>query len=690
MTRWWPERIPLRLRFYFRAAFLLLALATIALALSELREERRLAHQSFRDVYARNVEQITARLQHPSGQLALLNPSLGAAALAPLHPLVLPFSAIDFDDRAKAQQAAEMAGCLVQYPNHAQLCVAVGNNPVAGGYIYAVGTLATGALATHATGDADLSAAHRLRVDVSMRGQVFQWIAPLEPELEQKRSGFRGRLPGFALDADGRAAALPDHDFRGWLWQDGRCLDAAATVPACLRRAFYSVRLPVQLFQREFEDSSQVVWPPRDLGEIRVRVRVLGPGSDAPLFDSDQPGAVAPFALADLRAQLLQGVTLRIRRTGEAAASDLFVLKAAADASAQPSRLVGAIIHRLPVEGEGQALASRRLVSTPVGDFDVLYSADLSSVDRALAQVAGRLALFVAALVAAIALTWAAIEFRIIHRITRLTQRAASVQRQDQAGATPAQAPAQAPDFNDLRSGDELGLLAGVLSDLLHRVREDARREQVRAEQAQVMWRAVGHEIMAPLQSLAALHASPGDPELRYIERMRQAVRVLYGSASPSEAIGSASMQLGTLELGGFLATVAANAAHAGIHDVTYSGADAPITVTADEYPLEDVIAHVLSNADRHREPGTAIGIGVARRGASAEVRIRNKGPRIDAAMLERIFEYGVSDGAAGGDGARLGQGLYVARTYMAKMGGRIVAANTDDGVEFLLSLPLA
>ena len=36
------------------------------------------------------------------------------------------------------------------------------------------------------------------------------------------------------------------------------------------------------------------------------------------------------------------------------------------------------------------------------------------------------------------------------------------------------------------------------------------------------------------------------------------------------------------------------------------------------------------------------------------------------------------------------GQGLFVAKTYMAKMGGTIGAANTGDGVTFTLALPRA
>jgi len=686
MMRWWPGRVPLRLRVFFRGAFLLLGLATVALALSELRDEKQISYRSYQEVFDKNAQQIIARLQHPSGQLALLNPSLPGAALTPLRPLVLPFSAIDFDDKAKAEQAAEMAGCLVQYPNHAQLCIAVGNNPVAGGFIYAVGAFASGALITHSLGDQELSHAHRVLVDVSMRGQVYEWIAPLEAEPSQGRSGFRGRLTGFAVDAQGHLSKRPDREFRGWLWQDGRCLQAAAATAGadCLRRSFFSVRLPVGLFQEELGENPTAVWPPPDLSEILVRVRAYAPGDAEALFDSNRPGASAPFALLDLKAQLLAGETLQIRRLSERGASAVISLTGQDETSAQPPRLLGAVIRRLPVEGYAQALTAHQTVTTPLGDYEVVLSGDLHSVDRSLGVVAARQALSIGGMLLAILLTWVAIELRIIRRITTLTKRAAAVKSSTQAPE------GLQPDLEDLRGSDELGLLAGVLADLLQRVNEDAKREQIRAEQEKDMWHAVGHEIMAPLQSLVALHSAPGDPSQRYIERMRQAVRVLYGSASPSEAILSAALQLRTLDIQTFLQNVADNASHAGIEHVEFSGVGRPVIVKAEENALEDVITHILSNADRYRNTGSPIRLSLRSSADSAEVRIHNQGQPIDATLLRKIFEYGFSDIHAGEKQGHRGQGLYVARTYMAKMGGTVEALNVADGVEFVLTLAMA
>ncbi len=110
----------------------------------------------------------------------------------------------------------------------------------------------------------------------------------------------------------------------------------------------------------------------------------------------------------------------------------------------------------------------------------------------------------------------------------------------------------------------------------------------------------------------------------------------------------------------------------------------------ADEHSLEDVVTHVLRNADRHRTPGTPIRITLAAEGQGVQMALHNQGAAIPEDNLGRIFEYGVSDAPDAAAAGRRGQGLFVARTYMAKMGGTIVARNEADGVAFVLTLPRA
>jgi len=111
--------------------------------------------------------------------------------------------------------------------------------------------------------------------------------------------------------------------------------------------------------------------------------------------------------------------------------------------------------------------------------------------------------------------------------------------------------------------------------------------------------------------------------------------------------------------------------------------------VRADPFSLEDVVTHILRNAQRHRTPGTPITILLQPRDRLALVQIHNFGPAIPADILDRIFEYGVGGAAPGDTDGRRGQGLFVVRTYMAKMGGTVTASNRDEGVVFELSIPL-
>ncbi len=194
---------------------------------------------------------------------------------------------------------------------------------------------------------------------------------------------------------------------------------------------------------------------------------------------------------------------------------------------------------------------------------------------------------------------------------------------------------------------------------------------------------------MSPLQSLMVLHGAPGDPGHRYIQRMQQAVHVLYGTASPAEALEAADVTAGRLDLDAFLRHVADNAHFAGIDQVVYAGGTGPVIVRADEFALEDVVTHILRNANRYRPAGTAITLALQASESTASATLTNQGATIAEDLLERIFELGVSDPSLpplASEGGHRGQGLFVAKTYMAKMGGTISVHNTADGVAFTLT----
>ncbi|BBB58822.1 hypothetical protein UNDKW_0549 [Undibacterium sp. KW1] len=678
-----------RLRILFRGVFLLLALATVGLALSVLQQEKQLSYNNYQSNFNKTRLQISATLRHPAGQLALLNPPADAKR-ASLRPLLLPYSAIDFDDQNKVQQAIAMSGCLVQYGNEGALCSGIGNNPWAGGFIYIAGNFNSSQLVSHKRGNESLTQAHRLKVSVSLRGQTYRWIAPFEEEIAPARQnqGVRGRWTGFNESEANKPNARPVKDFRGWAWQQAICnqADQDDNDADCQKNTFFSLRLPIPVLQEALFEKKRPVWPPQDLDKMEVSIAVLPPESDTALLDSKSTPTATPFSLKDLQDNLLPGETLRIRKRdaqdSKDSKDDLINLTGIVEQSDESWNIITRLIRRLPVDEYDVPLESRETISTPLANYEVLLKGDVRSVSKSLSVVASRVSWFVGAMLLALTLAWLLIEVSIIRRITLLTKRAVSLSKTMKGAGELEQF-----DISDLRSPDELGVLASCLHDLLRRVKEDVERETIRTEQEKEMWHAVGHEIMSPLQSLMALHGTADNQSNRYISRMQQAIRVLYGSASPSEAFQSTVLQVSEIDITLFLKNVADNAPMVDIPDVVYQGPDEVIMVKADEYSLEDVVTHVLRNAQRYRKTDSSISIRLQDSETAVTITIHNDGPHIAEDLIDKIFEYGVSDQHDSGANGNRGQGLFVAKTYMAKMGGTINVQNVDQGVSFVLTL---
>jgi two-component system OmpR family sensor kinase len=682
--------VAFRRRIIVRAVFLLLAVATLALAVELLQEEKERSVRNYDASLGKTLAEVSARLRHPAGQLALLNPGR-AQPQAPLRPLLLPYAALDFDDQSKASQAVETAGCSVQYPDGSSICVGIGNNPYAGGFIYLVGSFQAPPLVSRERGELSISDVHRARVSLTQGGQTQRWIAPFERLGEPDAPLVRGRLTGFVDDrANSEALPLlanPVRDFRGWLWQSGRCADPAGDIASCPRRTFFSIRLPVEAYREALFGNKRPVWPPADLDRTLVHLQMLAPDSTVPLFDSNAPGATVPLALSDLSGALLPGETLVIGKVG--AKAPAVTLRGKSEGAEASSPWLARLIARLPVDSAAPQLTRHDTIVTGAGSYELTLNGNARSGEQTLGVAATRMSWYVGAMLAAIGLAWLVIELSLLRRVTVLTRRAAAVSYN--VNAPNVEQRVGALDLSDLRGRDELGILAGALSDLLQRVKDDVKRETIRTQQERDMWHAVGHEIMSPLQSLMVLHPQAGDASHRYVQRMQQAVRVLYSQASPSEALQAATLQVDALDLDEFLTHVAGNAHFAGVTDVRYTPAGAPVPVRADAFSLEDVVTHILRNAQRHRTPGTPITISLQQDAGTVTVRIRNAGEPIAPALLQRIFDYGVSgsDAETAEPGQR-GQGLFVARTYMSKMGGTIEARNEDGGVSFVLALQQA
>jgi hypothetical protein len=405
----WPGIASFGRRILFRTVFALLASSIVVMAITLLRDEKELGYSNYQTNFKKTQEQILARLNHPSGQLALLNADRVNPAVTPLRPYLLPFAAIDFDDANKVQQAIELSGCLIRYPNGDNICTAIGSNPYAGGFIYVAGRFSTSDLVSRNTGDRDVELAHRLRITLDMRGETYRWIAPFERMDVPPRSiagssaaaiATRGRLTGFVDTGRMLGAVNPLRDFRGWIWQSSQCANASESAPACAKSAFYSVRLPVEAFREVLVQGKRPEWPPADLDKIVVRVEAFAPGDASAVFDSNAPGAVAPFSFEELRPLLLPGETVTVIRTGADARTAVKIRPLASEE--QPARWIDQLLRRLPVEGFDAPLTKTERVSTALGNYDVTFTGDVRGVNQALAVAATRMSWYVGAMLLAV------------------------------------------------------------------------------------------------------------------------------------------------------------------------------------------------------------------------------------------------------------------------------------------------
>lgn len=672
-----------RQRLIVRGVFLLLIAATMLIALVLLTEEKERNYQNYQHNIQKTYAELMARLRHPTGRLMLLNPQHNSQNKAPLSPLMLPYGAIDFSDRNKALQAIEMSGCSVQYADHASVCVAMGYNPFAGAFIYLVGSFPAKQLIERPLKQRELDDVHRLIIQVDLPNEQSRWVAPFEQHSKPEQKNTWGRLPGFKTELERLTQESKENkEFRGWLWQQEQCIDPSQISLDCAKPTFFAIRVPVDGLRRNSNHTKDTKWPPIALDQIKVRLQAFGPYNTTPLFDSNNNSATLPPTLQDIGNALMTGEQLTIHKVGLPQNSAL-ILKSEEQLIAVPDYFKK-LIQLLPASNYQETLVLSDIIATPLGQYEITLTGNIHSVEHILALTAARVSWYVGGMILAIILAWIAIELGLIRPIVRLTKQAAKVANNMKDANI--ETNLSQLDVTALKGKDEIGILATALSDLLQRVKDDLQREHIRAQQERDMWHAVGHEIMSPLQSLMVLHSNKDDASHRYVQRMQQAIQIIYGTASPSEAFTAATLQLDLLNLNAFLTTIADNAPFVDIHKVVFTPPNETITVRADEFPLEDVVTHILRNADRYRTPNTAIELHIESTATTAQVHIHNQGITIDPAIINNIFEYGVSDPCQENASQR-GQGLFVAKTYMAKMGGTIQVRNEREGVTFILTL---
>ena len=124
------------------------------------------------------------------------------------------------------------------------------------------------------------------------------------------------------------------------------------------------------------------------------------------------------------------------------------------------------------------------------------------------------------------------------------------------------------------------------------------------------------------------------------------------------------------------------------------------IDVWGSDSLFETVIENVIENAVGYSPPGGEISVSLRSNGRMAELRVSDRGPGVDDADLDRIFERYFTDRPAsgpdcggGGDGgpAHFGVGLWIVRRNIEALGGLVTARNLPEaGLEICMQVPVA
>jgi two-component system sensor histidine kinase KdpD len=113
-------------------------------------------------------------------------------------------------------------------------------------------------------------------------------------------------------------------------------------------------------------------------------------------------------------------------------------------------------------------------------------------------------------------------------------------------------------------------------------------------------------------------------------------------------------------------------------------------TLSLDFVLAEQALFNILDNASKYSPAGGRLAIEARRGGSAVEIVVRDEGPGIDPAALDRLFDKFYRADAGDRRRAGTGLGLAIAKGFVEVQGGTITARNRNDrsGAEFVVSYP--
>jgi two-component system OmpR family sensor kinase len=124
---------------------------------------------------------------------------------------------------------------------------------------------------------------------------------------------------------------------------------------------------------------------------------------------------------------------------------------------------------------------------------------------------------------------------------------------------------------------------------------------------------------------------------------------------------------------------------------LSFTCADAPVTVLGDHDRLHQVVANLLANVRAHTPAGTPAGVEVRTDGGTAVLTVFDRGPGIPPELAGEAFErFRRADRSRTRGAGGAGLGLAIVAAIVGAHGGTVSMANVTDGTGAVVTVTLA